>query len=95
MVAVMLFFRIGEFFQDMAVAKSRRSIESLMDIRPDYANVTRDGKTTTINPQDVAVGELIVIKREREFHWTAWYNGKTTLDTGTNGRITTQRGKRG
>lgn len=80
-VAVMLFFRVGEFFQDMAVAKSRRSIESLMDIRPDYANVTRGGKTTTVNPQDVAVGELIVIKAgERVPLDGVIQNGKTTLD---------------
>lgn len=60
--AVMLFYQIGELFQSVAVGKSRRSISSLMDIRPDYANVKRNGKTQKLDPYDVEVGEEIVIK---------------------------------
>ena len=61
-VAVMLFYQIGEHFQDYAVDKSRKSISSLMDIRPDYANVLRDGKEEKINPAEVKIGEEIVVK---------------------------------
>ena len=61
-VAVMLFYQIGELFQDYAVDKSRKSISSLMDIRPDYANVLRDGKEEKINPAQVKIGEEIVVK---------------------------------
>ncbi|MEM5768704.1 MAG: HAD-IC family P-type ATPase, partial [Bacillota bacterium] len=61
-VAVMLFYQVGELFQSYAVDKSRRSIAELMDIRPDYANVLRDGKTETVDPDDVAVGETILIR---------------------------------
>lgn len=61
-VAVMLFYQIGEFFQDYAVDKSRDSIKSLMDIRPDHANVVRNGKTETINPEDVKIGEVIEVR---------------------------------
>ena len=55
-VAVMLFYQIGELFQSYAVGKSRRSITALMDIRPDYANIERDGKLEQVDPDDVAVG---------------------------------------
>lgn len=61
-VAVMLFYQIGEFFQDYAVDKSRDSISALMDIRPDHANVVRDGKTETVNPNDVKIGEVIEVR---------------------------------
>ncbi|KAB3534864.1 cadmium-translocating P-type ATPase [Alkaliphilus pronyensis] len=61
-VAVMLFYRVGEFFQSMAVNKSRRSIESLMDIRPDYANLKTEAGTKTISPQEVQVGDIIIVK---------------------------------
>ena len=61
-VAVMLFYQIGELFQSVAVGKSRRSISALMDIRPDHANVVRDGETIEVAPEEVAVGEIIVIK---------------------------------
>ncbi len=61
-VAVMLFYQIGEIFQDYAVDKSRRSITSLMDIRPDYANIKVDGNIKKVNPNEVAIGDLIVIK---------------------------------
>lgn len=61
-VAVMLFYQIGEAFQDYAVAKSRKSIISLMDIRPDFANIQRNGKIDKINPEEVNVGDIIVVK---------------------------------
>lgn len=61
-VAVMLFYQIGEFFQDLAVNCSRRSISDLMDIRPDSANLMIDGKFQTVPPEQVAVGDIIVIK---------------------------------
>lgn len=61
-IAVMLFYQIGEAFQEAAVDKSRKSIADLMNIRPDKANVCRDGQIITVNPEDVAVGEEIVIR---------------------------------
>ena len=61
-VAVMLFYKIGEAFQDYAVDKSRKSIISLMDIRPDFANIQRNGKIDKINPEEVNVGDIIVVK---------------------------------
>ena len=61
-VAVMLFYQIGELFQSYAVSKSRRSISGLMDIRPDYANVMRDGQAIQTDPEKVAVGETILVK---------------------------------
>ena len=61
-VAVMLFYQIGEAFQDYAVDKSRKSIISLMDIRPDFANIQRNGKIDKINPDEVNVGDIIVVK---------------------------------
>ena len=61
-VAVMLFYQIGESFQDYAVDKSRKSITSLINIRPDYANVERNGKLLKVNPDDVKIGEVVVIK---------------------------------
>lgn len=61
-VAVMLFYQVGEWFQSYAVGKSRKSIAALMDIRPDYANVLRDGVETEVEPDEVAVGETIRIK---------------------------------
>ncbi|WP_202318667.1 heavy metal translocating P-type ATPase [Archaeoglobus neptunius] len=61
-VAVMLFFRIGEFMQDLAVGKSRRSIRSLLAIKADYANLKVDGEVMKVKPEDVKVGDLIVIK---------------------------------
>lgn len=61
-VAVMLFYGVGELFQDAAVEKSRRSISELMEIRPDYANVLRDGTEQKVSPEAVAVGETILIK---------------------------------
>lgn len=61
-VAVMLFYQVGELFQSVAVHRSRRSIAQLMDIRPDSANVERDGALCEVDPEEVAVGEIIVIK---------------------------------
>ena len=61
-VAVMIFYQVGEMFQDKAVNNSRRSIKSLMDIRPDFANVIRDGKEVRVSPSEVAIGEEIVVK---------------------------------
>lgn len=61
-VAVMLFYQIGELFQGIAVGKSRKSIAALMDIRPDSANVLRDGQIQTVAPEEVEVGETIVIR---------------------------------
>ena len=60
--AVMLFYQVGELFQSYAVNRSRKSIASLMDIRPDYANVRRDGALESVDPDEVQVGETIVIK---------------------------------
>ena len=61
-VFVMLFYQVGELFQSYAVDQSRKSITSLMDIRPDYANIEVDGKLRQVDPEDVAVGDTIVIK---------------------------------
>ncbi len=61
-VFVMLFYQVGELFQSYAVGKSRKSISSLMDIRPDYANVERDGKLLQVDPEEVAVGDTITVK---------------------------------
>ena len=61
-IAVMLFYQIGELFQSYAVGKSRKSISALMDIRPDYANVERDGQLVQIDPDEVAVGTIIVVQ---------------------------------
>lgn len=61
-VAVMLFYQVGELFQSYAVSKSRKSIAGLMDIRPDYANVVRDGKTVKADPDEVSIGDVIVVK---------------------------------
>lgn len=61
-VAVMLFYQVGEWFQSYAVGRSRQSIASLMDIRPDYANIERDGKLQRVDPDSVAVGDVIVVK---------------------------------
>ncbi|MCQ2505460.1 MAG: cadmium-translocating P-type ATPase [Saccharofermentans sp.] len=60
--AVMLFYQVGELFQSIAVGRSRKSIAKLMDIRPDYAVVLRDGEELTVSPDNVEVGEIIVVK---------------------------------
>lgn len=61
-VFVMLFFQVGELFEDIAEGRSRKSISALMDIRPDTANVERDGNVLTVNPEEVKVGETIVVR---------------------------------
>ena len=61
-VAVMLFYQVGEFFQSLAVERSRKSISDLMDIRPDCATVRRNGELITISPESVAIGEIIIVK---------------------------------
>lgn len=61
-VAVMLFYQIGELFQNIAVGKSRKSISSLMDIRPDYANLEQDGEVVQVDPDEVATGTVILIR---------------------------------
>lgn len=61
-VAVMLFYQIGEFFQSYAVGKSRRDIAALMDIRPDYANIEKDGKIIKVDPDYVEIGQTIIIQ---------------------------------
>jgi len=61
-VTVMLFYQIGEFFQDLAVAKSKKRIGDLMDIRPDYANLKQDGKITKVSPETLIAGDIFVVK---------------------------------
>ena len=81
-VAVMLFYQVGELFQDYAVDKSRKSIASLMDIRPDYANVIRNGKEEKVDPSEVKIGDTIVIKPGEKVPLDGVVTeGKTTLDT--------------
>lgn len=81
-VGVMIFYRAGEFFQDLAVHRSRRSIKSLLEIRPDYAVTLRDNKEVTVHPDEVAIGEIIVIKAGEKIALDGIViDGKTTLDT--------------
>ena len=61
-IAVMLFYQIGELFQSYAVGKSRRNISELMDIRPDYANIEKDGKLERVDPDEVGIGTVIVVQ---------------------------------
>ena len=81
-VAVLLFYQVGELCQGLAVGKSRKSIAALMDIRPDFARVLRDGKEETVDPQTVEVGETIIIKPgERVPLDAAITKGETAVDT--------------
>ena len=81
-VAVMLFYQVGEWFQDFAVNRSRKSIAALMDIRPDYANVLRDGEICEVEPDEVSIGEVIVIKPGEKVPLDGKViKGTTTLDT--------------
>ena len=81
-VFVMLFYQVGELFQSYAVGRSRRSIAQLMEIRPDYANLERDGKAEKVDPDEVAVGEVIVIKPgERVPLDGVVLEGRSSLDT--------------
>ena len=65
--AVMLFYQIGELFQSYAVGRSRRNISELMDIRPDYANVENNGELEQVDPDEVAIGTIIIVQRERKY----------------------------
>ncbi len=81
-VAVMLFYQVGELFQDFAVNKSRKSITSLMDIRPDYANIEVDGVVTKVDPNTVNIDDIIVVKNgERIPLDGVVINGVSMLDT--------------
>ena len=81
-VFVMLFYQVGELFQSYAVAQSRKSIASLMDIRPDYANIEQDGALIQVAPEEVAVGSAIVIKAgERIPLDGVVLEGSSTVDT--------------
>ena len=81
-VAVMLFYQIGELFQSYAVDKSRKSIASLMDIRPDFANVYRNDKIEKVNPDNVKIGEIIIVKPGEKIPLDGIIlEEKTTLDT--------------
>ena len=81
-VFVMLFYQVGELFQSYAVGKSRQSITALMDIRPDYANIERGGELVQVDPDEVSVGDTIVIKAgERVPLDGVVLEGKSTLDT--------------
>jgi Cd2+/Zn2+-exporting ATPase len=81
-VAVMLFYQIGELFQSYAVDKSRKSISSLMDIRPDYANVIRDSKEEKVDPDEIKIGEIIIVKPGEKIPLDGTViEGKSMLDT--------------
>ena len=81
-VAVMLFYQVGELFQSYAVGKSRRSITALMDIRPDYANIEHDGKLEQVDPDEVAVGTVIVVQPGEKVPIDGVIEtGASTLDT--------------
>lgn len=81
-VAVMLFYQVGELFQSYAVDKSRKSISSLMDIRPDFANVYRNEKIKKVNPDEVKIGEIIIIKPGEKVPLDGRIlEGETALDT--------------
>ncbi len=81
-VAVMLFYQIGEWFQSYAVGRSRKSIKELMDIRPDYANVVRGEEVVTVDPDEVAVGDVIEVKPGERIPLDGIVlTGTTSLDT--------------
>ena len=81
-VAVMLFYQVGELFQSYAVGKSRKSISALMDIRPDYANIERVGKLEQVDPEEIQVGDIIVVKAGEKVPLDGVVmEGKTTLNT--------------
>ena len=81
-VAVMLFYQIGELFQSYAVGKSRRNITELMDIRPDYANIERDGQLEKVDPDEVEIGSIIVVQPGEKVPIDGIVvEGKSTLNT--------------
>lgn len=81
-VAVMLFYQVGELFQSYAVDKSRKSIASLMDIRPDYANIEKDGKVEKVDPDEVKIGDIIIVKTGEKIPLDGVIiEGRASLDT--------------
>ena len=81
-VAVMLFYQVGELFQSYAVDKSRKSISSLMDIRPDYANIEKDGKIEKVDPDEVKIGDIIIVKTGEKIPLDGVVvEGRSSLDT--------------
>ena len=83
-IAVMLFYQVGELFQSYAVGKSRRSIAALMDIRPDYANVELEGRLEQVDPEEVAVGTIIVVQPGEKIPIDGVIvEGVSSLDTAT------------
>lgn len=81
-VAVMLFYQVGELFSDYAVNKSRKSISDLMDINPEYANVLRDGREEQVEPDEVEIGETIIIKPGEKVPLDGFVSkGTSSLDT--------------
>ena len=81
-IAVMLFYQVGELFQSCAVRKSRKSISALMDIRPDYANLKRDGEIEAVLPDEVGVGDIIVVQPGEKVPLDGVVvNGSSTLNT--------------
>ena len=81
-IAVMLFYQIGELFQSYAVGKSRKNISALMDIRPDYANIEKDGAIERVDPDEVEVGSIIVVKPGEKVPIDGIITeGRTTLNT--------------
>lgn len=82
-VAVMLFYQIGELFQSYAVGKSRKNISELMDIRPDYANIEKDGKLVQVDPDEVEIGSVIVVQPGEKIPLDGIVvEGSSTLNTG-------------
>lgn len=82
-IAVMLFYQIGELFQDCAVDKSRRNITALMDIRPDYANIEKDGKLIRVSPEEIETGSIIVVQPGEKVPLDGVViSGSSTLNTG-------------
>ena len=81
-VAVMLFYQVGELFQSYAVDKSRKSIASLMDIRSDYANIEKDGKVEKVDPDEVKIGDIIIVKTGEKIPLDGVIiEGRSSLDT--------------
>lgn len=81
-VTVMLFYQVGELFQSYAVGRSRKSISSLMDIRPDYANIERDNQIVQVDPEEVSVGDIIIIKPGEKIPLDGVIReGNSTVDT--------------
>lgn len=81
-IAVMLFYQVGEWFQNYAIGKSRKNITELMDIRPDYANIEKDGQLEKVDPDDVEVGSIIVVQPGEKVPIDGIVvEGSSTLDT--------------